>query len=49
MFSKQKKGTPYINLAVFSLAAAGVATIVHKMKKLVRDKAECIGDMFKKN
>ena len=49
MFSKQKKGRSYMNLAVFGLAAAGLATIAHKAKKFMKEKASCMCDFFKKN
>ena len=38
MIGKPKKHHPYINLTVFSLAAAGVATLVHKAKKFIKEK-----------
>ncbi|MBQ7387319.1 MAG: hypothetical protein IJW03_04035 [Clostridia bacterium] len=45
---KQKKGRPYMNLAIFSLAAAGVVTIAHKTKKFIMEKGSAISDFFKK-
>lgn len=39
MINKQKKHHPYINLTVFSLAAAGIATLVHKAKKFIKEKS----------
>lgn len=38
---------PYASLAVFGLAAVGVMSIVNKGKKLVKEKAGCVGNMLK--
>lgn len=48
MFTKQKKGNTYLNLAIFSLAAAGVVTIAHKTKKFIAEKGAMVSDFFKK-
>ncbi len=48
MFMKQKKGRPYMNLAIFSLAAAGVVTVVHKTKKFISEKSSAMCELFKK-
>lgn len=48
MLGKQKKISPYINLTIFSLAAAGLVGIVTKAKKMIMEKAECMKDMLKK-
>lgn len=48
MFTKQKKGNAYLNLAIFSLAAAGVVTIAHKTKKFITEKGAMVSDFFKK-
>ncbi len=48
MFMKQKKGRPYMNLAIFSLAAAGVVTLAHKTKKFVKEKSTAISDFLKR-
>lgn len=48
IFGKQKNSHPYVNLAVFSLAAAGIISIANKMKGIVKDKADCVMGFFKK-
>jgi cell division protein FtsL len=48
MFAKQKKGNMYLNLAIFSLAAAGVVTIAHKTKKFIAEKGSAMSEFFKK-
>lgn len=47
MIGKQKKHHPYINLTVFSLAAAGIAGLVHKAKKFIKEKSADMKKMMK--
>lgn len=49
MFAKQKKGNTYLNLALFSLAAAGVVTIAHKTKKFIAEKGTMVTEFFRKD
>ena len=48
MLGKTKKLGSYINLAVFTLAAAGLVTVVTKTKKFITQKGDYLKDMFKK-
>ena len=47
MIGKQKKRHPYINLTVFCLAAAGIAGLVHKAKRFIKDKSADVKKMMK--
>ncbi len=43
----RKMRHPYAKIAVFGLAATGVASIVSKSKKFIKDKKESITHMVK--
>ena len=43
----QKRRHPYVTLAFFGLAAAGVASIYNKGKKFFKEKANCMKSMVK--
>ena len=42
----RKMRHPYAKIAVLSLAATGVASIISKGKKFIKKKKECIVDMI---
>lgn len=48
MMKRYKKKHPYMGLAFFSLAAAGMINLVHRAKDFMTDKITCIGGFIKK-
>ncbi len=48
MFLKKAKKHPYIGLAVFSLAAAGMINLTNKAKKFMKTRVACIKNMVEK-
>ena len=48
MFSKKAKKHPYVSLAIFSFAAAGMISLTNKAKRFMKDRICCMKKMFEK-
>ncbi len=47
-FNRCKKRRPYMGLAMFTLAAAGMISVATRAKDFMMDKAMCLCHIFKK-
>ncbi len=43
----KKRSNPYLTLAVFTIASAGVINAVNRAKSFVSEKAEAVSDFFR--
>ena len=49
MMNRSRRRRPYMGVAVFTLAAAGIMSFMKSAKDFMVDKARCVSDFLKKD